>query len=181
MSASQISPKQKYFAGIFTVMIALMVFLGGNFQKDQYRLHSQRYTKGSHTIPFLVGTDATYKIAIWAVDEETGLQQWATMSCEGEIRDSSGKLVDAGEAVATASDEKGGIRRAQNGFDLDVQSTKTEELVLTVHLLEGDYVDVEVLQDIPTLIHLLPGIGVLIGFAGAILITKGRAGMGQPV
>jgi hypothetical protein len=180
MPATGISPKQKYFSGIIIVMIALMIFLSGVSRKDLYRLHSERYTAGSHAIPFLAEKDTAYNASVWAVDEESGEQQWATLSCEAEIRDSKGKLVNSGEVVATESKETGGVRRARRGFELYVQSMNEEELLLKVHLLEGDFVDVELRKEMPVLIRLLPSLGILIGFAGAMLITKGRIGMGQP-
>ena len=159
---------------LLLLALALAGFFGGNMLKDRTQVFEKRI-QSTTASPVAIALDpgAAHTVFIWAVDEDTGYH-WASVDARVTLRDAAGVELVAGPIQATQSEAKGGVKRAQNGFDT-VVSAGVSAAFLTVELIEGDYVDVEIYADLPTWLHLAPGISILVGLVGLVLYLRSRS------
>jgi hypothetical protein len=175
------SARAKMRIGFGLVLIAVVGFIGATQGRNEHRILDEDYTRPGRyeeLLPVLAGHG--YRIAAWGLDEETGLQRWATVEATVTVLDSAGQVVFEEAFNATASAETGGVRRAQNGAEYLHEAEEDGELTLRVDLVEGDHVDLEVFADMDVITNLLPGLCVLLLLLGAVLILKARAVVRAP-
>lgn len=149
------------------LLIAFVVlFVYSQTLKSKYRLFKERINSSNEFVhEFSVKTGSSYIISIWGCDEESGLQKWADLDFSYKI-ESESKVIKEGTITATASEEQGGVRRATNGKDIDFIA-KGNKVSVWCEITEGDYVDVEIYEDLPNSLYWFPVISV-IGFIVSI-------------
>ena len=164
--------------GILFILAGTIGFIAATQYKNTSEVFKKRVSlTGTHTLSVPVAAGSTYVFFFWGVDEESGLQAWANMAFAATVSDSAGNVLfkKRTSASASSSEEKGGIRRAQNGFEYHYKGHTAEPLTITLSIEEGDYVDVAVYKDISDLANILPGLFIIAGIIGVVLYIKGRA------
>ena len=167
---------KKHLKKISIVLIAAAIigFFFFTDLKGRYQVFEQRFSAStSAPVEVLLHPYKAHTAFFWAVDEEHGFE-WASVEAKVALAAEDGQVLASGEINATGSEENGGIKRAQNGFD-EIVPAGPLDTYLTVELVRGDYVDVEVYADLPTWLHLAPGVSILFGLVGVVLYLKNRA------
>ncbi|WP_221028838.1 hypothetical protein [Actomonas aquatica] len=159
---------------LIIIAAAVVGFIANSEMKTLHRVAKARFTQSTSS-PWVaaISSASPHTVEVWAVDEEMGYQ-WADLDASVTVLDDTGTTVAAHRFVASESAEKGGVKRAQTGKTLQVP-LGASELHVTVSLIKGDYVDIEVYRDLPAWRALAPGVFVLLGFAGVVLFLKSRA------
>ena len=169
------SRRARKFLGIGVMVVAAVGFVLANMNRDEYLEASERFSSlGKHTKEIPVKAGQHYRIAVWGVDEETGLQAWASLSAKVTVTDSAEKVLHEKELVASESKETGGIRRAQIGDEFGAVAERNDSWIVTVELIEGDYVDLEVFRGLSDLGNVLPGLIVILFVVGLVVWLRNR-------
>ena len=163
-------------AALIIIAAAVVGFGTNNLLKNQHRCFEERFTQSTpeprsvELQPF-----ASHTVFVWAVDEETGFE-WADLDAHITLRAADGPLLVARRIAASESGEADGLKRAQNGFT-ERLTPGPAGITLSIDLENGDYVDIEIYQDLPAWYHIAPGVYILLGLFGLGLLLKSR----QPV
>ena len=167
------SSTRKRRLAIGAMVAALIGFVTSNELKNQYRCLEGRLSQTS-TEPYQVELEplAAHTIFVWAVDEESGYT-WASLDATVTIHDSSGALIDQHQLVASEDNDDGGIKRAQHGFTTKLPAGP-ESILVDVKLTSGDYVDIAVYADLPSWLNIAPGICILLGIVGLVMLLRSR-------
>ncbi len=163
--------------GIVMLIAGAVGFFVMTQTKSSSKVYGERFSQtGVHTLDIAVEAGSTYTFSFWGVDEEMGLQTWATLDMIATVTDESGAELFNKQKMASASsaEEKGGVKRAQNGCEYHHTASTTESLAVVVIATQADYVDVEVHKDLPDWINMGPGLSILFGIVGLVLFLKGR-------
>lgn len=166
--------------GIVLVAVGIAAFVAANMAKDQNRVFSERFTdEAPHQLSVEVEAGSAYTLFFWGRDEETGMPtNWAGMELQLKVVDVDGQKVLLDKkltASASSAEETGGVKRAQNGEELQYIAPKSGNLSVLVHLLSGDEVTVDVYKNLPTILNLAPGLAIILLVVGVVLFLKGRA------
>lgn len=164
--------------GLALLALAVIGFVLSTEAKDRFLIQEERFsTTGQITVPVAVEAGTPYRLFLWAVDEEQGLQAWAGIEFAAKVLDSQGGVVAERKTSANASSaqETGGIRRAQNGFEFALLPEQSGEMQVIIDFVEGDTLDLEVYRGLSDLQNLLPGLYILSALAGLVLVLKARA------
>lgn len=163
--------------GLLLLIVGIAGFFYFSSAKSNYRIFEQRFTQNkTHKVDLEAKENDSYTMFFWAVDEETGLQQWAEIQLIISVKTQSGELIKREERIATASDseETGGIKRAQNGLDFTYQSESNQTILIEADLQSGDYVDIEIYENLPEGLNLYPGLSLILGLIGLVVYLRGR-------
>jgi hypothetical protein len=163
--------------GIVMLILGVAGFIMATQAKSASKVFGDRLSQtGVHPLVIPVEAGSTYTLAFWGVDEEMGLQTWASLDFSATVTDKSGALLFEKQTIASASsaEEKGGIKRAQNGFEYHHAAQITEPLAVVITAMEADYVDLEVYKDLPDWLNMGPGLSIVFGIVGLVLFLKGR-------
>mgnify|MGYP000957561347 FL=1 len=86
----------------------------------------------------------------------------------------SGVIVEEKNIVATGTEDDTGKKRATNGDDVKFSATKSESISLFATLVNGDYMDIEIYENLPENNYWLPVLFIGIFITGLILYLKSR-------
>ena len=164
--------------GLLLLIVGVIGFFYFSSAKSNYRIFEQRFTQNKiHRATLEAKENNNYTLFFWAVDEETGLQQWAEIQLVVNIKTQSGELIKREERVATASEseETEGIKRAQHGFEFSYLAESDQTILIDIDLQSGDYADIEIYENLPEGLNLYPGLSIILGLIGLVLYLKGRA------
>lgn len=162
--------------GIVLLTIGIIGFFYFNSAKKNYLIYGERYSlEKLHQFDIELKKNNNYTFFFWAVDEETGIQTWADMQMFARLVSAEGQLIEQKETLATASEETGGVRRAQNGFNIKYFADIDQKVIVEIDLKSGDYTDIEVFENLPEGIDIYPGISLILGLFGLVLFLRGRA------
>jgi len=164
--------------GLLLLIVGIVGFFYFTNAKSNYRIYEQRFTQTKiHKVKLEAKENNSYTMFFWAVDEETGIQQWAEIQLIVSVKTQSGELIKREKRIATVSDseETGGIKRAENGLDFTYQSKSDQTILIEADLQSGDYVDIEIYENLPEGLNLYPGLAIIFGLVGLVVYLKGRA------
>lgn len=148
--------KRKNIA-IAGMIISVAGFVFVTNLKSNFRTFTERiFTNAAFQYSLNTSGGNTYLISLWGVDEETGLQQWAEMEFSYELKNTKGEVFEADTIRSFKSEENGGIRRASNGTDITFNPNSNGEWILTGHFTNGDYLDVEFYENLPSNLYWFP-------------------------
>lgn len=160
---------------IVLILVGIIGFVWSQNQKKKYRIFKERITNyKSNTRKVNAQTGNEYLFSFWGNDEETGLQQWAAMEFVYKIETQSGIIIEEDTLSASESEEKGEIRRAGNGNDIRYTAIRSEDLLVKTTLIEGDYLDLEVYENLPNQTYWYPVLFIAFFISGLILYLKAR-------
>jgi hypothetical protein len=163
------------------IIIGVLGFVWSQNQKKKYRVFQERISNYQpNTFKVNAQTGNEYLFSFWGNDEESGLQQWANMEFAFKIETQSGNWIKEDTISASESEEKGGVRRAGNGDDIRYTATRSENIIVTATLLEGDYLDLEVYENLPDKTYWFPVLFIAFFIVGLVLFLKARNAKNTP-
>lgn len=158
------------------IIIGVAGFIYAQNIKSKSRIFKQRYTTHNpimQEIKVLNGNH--YIFSVWGTDEEQGIQQWADLQGNVELVSSENKILEQRPFAASESEESGGIKRATNGHDIKFTAEKDEIVLIKANLIQGDYLDIEVYENLPENAYWLPVIFIAVFLTGIVMYLRARA------
>ena len=158
------------------VALGIVGFFGATQLKTKASVYKERLTQADATVSVPVEAGSNYTFFFWGVDEEMGLQAWANLDLTGIVTDAQGTTLFTRQVTASASssEEEGGVKRAQNGFEYHHKAETSETLTATIKAPQADYVDLEIYKDLPEWLNLAPGLSIILAIVGLVLFLKAR-------
>lgn len=157
---------------IILLAFSLIGFILSSEKKDNNTVFEKRGTSKEFEFETELEGAFDYIISYWVVDEETGYQ-WASVSSFAEvfINDTlaESKTIDFSE-----SDEKGGIKRAQNGFEYHFKPMRNTKVMLKGVLYKGDYWEWIIYKGISETENIRPGLFIILFLVSLFLFLKFR-------
>ncbi len=171
--------KMKMKTGIIIAVIGVIGFFAGTALKGENKLLEEKLSgSGLKTMPVAVDAGANYTIFFYGISER-GLSSpgFANLDVSVAVKQENGASLFQKRIVASASnsEEKGGVKRAQNSAQYHGNADKTENWLIQVQIADGDEVSVEVYKDLGDFLNIMPGLSVLLLVAGVVFILKARA------
>jgi hypothetical protein len=159
---------------IVLLIIGVVGFIYQQNQKKKYRVFEKRISNNNEFVHSInVQSGNNYLFSLWGNDEEGGLQ-WAGMEMYFKIITESGVIVEEKNIVATGTEDDTGKKRATNGDDVKFSAAKSESISLFATLVNGDYMDIEIYENLPENNYWLPVLFIGIFITGLILYLKSR-------
>jgi hypothetical protein len=174
--------RMKRIIGYVLLGLGVVGFFAGNITASEREVLKKTYTTaGEHRESLTVSAGHAYEARIWVIDEETGIQQWAEAQATLRLADAQGEVFfERGVTAHRSSSEKtGGVSRAQNGASHRWTAKDNDPVTVTVTMDTGDNVELVVFKDLSQSQSLLPGLSILLGIVGVVLILRARAGQGN--
>lgn len=176
--------KKKQIA-IALLIIGVVGFIYSENQKKNYLIFEKRISSNIEFVQKIYAQAGNnYLFSFWGNDEEGALQEWADMEFIFKIETSSGEILEEKKIVATGSDDDGGIKRAANGDDVKYSAHQSGDLIVTTTLTDGDYLDIEVYENLPENTYWMPILFIAIFITGLVMFMKARASVnvhGKPI
>ncbi len=167
--------KQKlYKIIIVSVMILSIIgFVMSTEHKKTMRIINERGSSKNFEFTIDLATNTDYVFSFWAIDEEGGFH-WATVSAYAEviIGDSTVYLKTVNQSE---SDDSGGLKRAQNGFNFNYHCDKAVKAVFKGKLTQGDQWQVEVYEGLTQEKNMKPGLFIILFLASLFVFFKVKA------
>ncbi len=166
--------KKKTFKiiSISLMIISIIGFIATTENKSSFRILNERGSSQKFNFDINLATNMDYVFAFWVIDEEGGFQ-WANVSAYAEvsIKDSIlySKVIEFAE-----SEEKGGLKRAEDGLNFKYHSNKNELAKFKGTLNEGDQWQVEVYENMSELENMKPGLFIILFIVSIVLVLKAR-------
>jgi len=168
--------KDKYkvyrYLSIFFIILSVAGFIVSTQKKDKSAVMEERGSSKEFKFNLKLESNHNYFFSFWVVDEETGFR-WAEVSSYAEIiiNDSiiHSKTIDFSE-----SEETGGIKRAQNGFDYNYKPNKSTEAVIKGVMYKGDYWEIKIYDNISEVENIKPGLFIILFIVSLFLFLKLR-------
>lgn len=165
--------KKKIAVGL--LIIGVIGFIYSQNIKSGYRIYKERIS-GSKEFnhEFYLTAGNNYMFSVWGTDEEGALRPSANLEVGVQLLERKGKIVEEKLITATSSNDDGGLKRANNGYDIRYHPLENGEVILKSSLLRGDYVDIEVYENLPENIYWFPVLFIAVFIIGLILFLKAR-------
>jgi hypothetical protein len=168
------NPKKKIAIGL--ILVGIVGFIYSQNIKSKYRIFEQRYTTHNSIVQEIKVLNGNHYIfSVWGTDEEQGIQQWADLQGNVELVNPENKILEKKQFAASESEDKGGIKRATNGHDIKYTAEKDENILVKANLIKGDYLDIEVYENLPENAYWLPVICIAVFLAGIVMYLRVRA------
>lgn len=164
--------------GIVLVAIGVAGFFSGNIASNDLKIMDKDFAfPGVHDIRWTPEVGKSYELRVWVIDEASGLQEWATVDAVIAMTDAQGKvLFEKKVSDSKSSSEKtGGISRAQNGITHRWTCEQSGPLRIRIDLKSGDQAEVELYHSLPEYLSLMPGVSIIVGIVGLVLILRARS------
>ncbi len=168
------NPKKKIAIGL--ILIGIVGFIYSQNIKSKYRIFKERYTTQNPIVQEIKVLNGNHYIfSVWGTDEEQGIQQWADLQGNVDLVNQENKILEQRRFAASEPEEKGGIKRATNGHDIKYTAQKDESVTVKANLITGDYLDIEVYENLPENAYWLPVICIAVFLAGIVMYLRVRA------
>lgn len=176
--------KKKQIAIAFLI-IGIVGFIISQNQKEKYLVFEKRISSNIEFVQKIYAQAGNnYLFSFWGNDEQGALQEWADMEFILKIETSTGEIIEEKKIVASGSGDDGGIKRAANGDDVKYSAKQSGDLILTTTLTDGDYLDIEVYENLPENTYWMPVLFIAFFITGLVLFMKARASVniqGKPI
>ncbi len=155
--------------------IGFLGFIYAQNIKSAYEVFSDRITSpNQNSIQFDLLNNHNYLFSFWGNDETSTMGPYASLEVYITIKGSDGKTIASTTIVDTGSEDKGGFRRAANGEDIEYFSPHNQKVTIQYHIAEGDYLDIEIYEDLPQNAYWMPVIFIVIFLIGIFMYLKFR-------
>ncbi len=168
--------KKKKLYLIISISVAILSVIGfivSTEGKKTHRILNERGSSKNFEFKINTASNIDYIFSFWAVDEEGGFK-WATISAYAEVVKGDSVLY-AKNISFSESEEPGGLKRAQNGFNFKYKSPKSSIITFRGNLKEGDQWQVEVYENMSAEKNMKPGLFIILLVASLFIILKIRA------
>lgn len=165
--------------------IGFLGFIYAQNMKSDYEVFSERVTsQNQSSIDFSLLNNHNYLFSFWGNDESSTMGPYASLEVEIKIIGSDNNIITENVIYASGSEDKGGYRRAANGEDIEYFSPHNQQITIQYHIVEGDYLDIEIYEDLPQNAYWMPVLFIAIFITGLVLFMKARASVnvqGKPI
>lgn len=166
----------KKWIGILLIIIGIGGFIYNANSKNNHNFYSERISnnKPKETkIDFIGGHQ--YKIKFWGVDEEmTNTYSQPSFSSKINIIKGNGEVLFSSTLISITQREIGGKLVTHDGVTYEHICEANEALVIKTHITDGDYMDVEIYQDLSSEADALPGVFIILAIIGVVLVLRAR-------
>lgn len=156
------------------MLIGIIGFIRFNNIKNEYKIFEERYSGiGQHKAEIFTKVTRDYQFFFWGVDEKFESEHgYPEFSGEVQIIDKDNNvLLDTAFSVSNSIVEAD-VKRAQNGFYFYYSPPKDKNLKIIMDAQSGDYIDLEVHEDLPENLALKPPLFILIFIVGLIIFLR---------
>ena len=166
----------KKYIGLTLLIIGIIGFFYAANNKNEKEIFSKRISSAQlekMEIPVLA--DQTYEIKFWGVDEEmTGVYEAPHFQAQIKILDRQKLVLFNQELVSIHEIETGGKRVTHDGISYSHAPTLNETIEIQAQINRGDYMDIEIYENLSSEADALPGISIIIALAGLVIYFRGR-------
>lgn len=160
--------------GITIILIGIIGFIRYNNIKNEYRVFEERFSGvAEHQAEILTKVTHDYQFYFWGVDEmfssEIGYPEF---EAEIKIFGKNNKILFDTLFIESHSSDYGGVERAQDGFYFYYSPSRDETVKVIMNTISGDYLDLEVHEDLPESIALMPPLFIFIFIIGLIVFLR---------
>lgn len=156
--------------------IGILGFVYSQNIKSNYRIFSERVSSSDdEPVNLKLLNGHAYMFSLWGNDESSTMGEYASLEAKVTIQGSDARIIDSRKIIASGTEDKGGIRRAANGYDFRYRPEHSEQISLKYNLIEGDYLDIEIYEDLPENAYWMPVVFIAIFIAGFVTYLKSRA------
>ncbi len=157
------------------MLIGVIGFIASNNTKSEYEIFVERFSgEKMHQAEIFTKVTHDYQFYFWGVDEKFESEHgFAEFSGEFKIVDKNNNtLLDTAFSVGSSTSTNGGIERAQSGFYFYYSPPKDMYLTVDMNIVVGDYVDLEVHEDLPQSVALKPPLFIFIFVVGIFIFLR---------
>ncbi len=166
----------KKYIGIALLIIGIIGFFYAANSKNKKEIFSKRvYSSHLKKMNISILANQSYEIKFWGVDEEmTG--NFGTPYFEADIKvlDKQKLILFDKELVSITEREVGGKRVTHDGISFNHSPTIDETIEIQVQINRGDYLDIEVYENLSSEADALPGYSIILALVGLVLYLRGR-------
>lgn len=168
--------KVKKIIGIGLLVIGVVGFFYFANQKDERKVFNERISKPEKTVLDVnLQENQTYKIKFWGVDEEMiGVFQQPHFEARLEIQNSQDQVLFNQELVSIHEIESGGKRVTHDGLEYLYIPDEGETIKIIVDIKKGDYIDVDVYENLDSEADAMPGISIILALVGLVIFLRSR-------
>lgn len=160
---------------IALLIVGVIGFIYAQNQKKNYLIFEERISSKEYSKEFYVETGNEYMFSVWGTDEEGAARPSANLEAAVQLLNEKGSVLDEKHFTGTNSDNDGGIKRATNGYDIRFNPEENGNVILKSSLVRGDYLDIEIFENLPANTYWLPVLFIAIFITGLVLFLKARA------
>ena len=157
---------------VATIICSIVGFILANESKAFYLNQEIESSAEEKTYTFSIEANHDYLISFWALDEETSYE-WASMESHVVIL-FEGEVLYEKDVSKSSSDDDGGVKRAQDGFEYKLTPEKSGDLTIIVQMSEGDEWSIEIYKDLPENLNILPAMFIIIAIIGVVGFLKAK-------
>lgn len=156
------------------MLIGIIGFIRYNNIKDEYKIFEERFSGiGQYETEIFLNVRHDYQFFFWGVDEqfesEYGFPEFVGRF--SIIDKDNNVLLDTAFSVSS-SKKGGGVERAQNGFYFYYSPPRDRELKVSMTIQSGEYIDLEVHEDLPESVALTPPLFIFIFIIGLFIFLR---------
>lgn len=166
---------KKWF-GILLMAIGIIGFIFNANKKNDMKVFEKRVsTNQPQNFTVELSANHVFEIKFWGVDEEmTQTFNSPTFSSNIEIINEKGDLIFNESLESVISREIGGKRVTHDGLSFSYETQEDEIIQIHTQITMGDYMDVEVYEDLSSEADALPGVFIILAIIGLVLFLRGR-------
>lgn len=166
----------KKYIGLTLLVIGIIGFFYAANDKNEKEIFSKRISSTQlEQIEIPVLAEQTYEIKFWGVDEEmTGNYGTPHFEAQIKILDRQKLVLFNQELVSIHEIETGGKRVTHDGISYSHTPTIDESIEVQVQIKRGDYLDIEVYENLSSEADALPGFSIILALVGLVLYFRGR-------
>ncbi|NPD85166.1 hypothetical protein HNS38_10370 [Lentimicrobium sp. L6] len=166
----------KKYIGIALLVIGIIGFFYSANQKNEKEIFSKRASSSNiEKMDVAVLANQTYEIKFWGVDEEmTGTYEPPHFEADIKILDRQKLVLFDEELVSITEREIGEKRVTHDGTSYSHSPTVDETIEIQVQIKRGDYIDIEIYENLSSEADALPGFSIILALIGLVLYLRGR-------
>ena len=166
--------KKTFTIIVLSVMAAAVIgFIKTTSQKSSHIIFEKTGSSKDFNTELNLEKGSNYMFSFWVIDEESSYE-WANASAKFTII-VNGKVIHEKEAHDTNSDDSGGFKRAQNGFDFSYNKIiKDSKAEIIVKMSEGDSWDVKIYKNLSEADNFMPVVYIFIFIIALVALIKIR-------
>lgn len=156
------------------MIIGVIGFIRYNNIKNEYRIFENRFSGvAEHQVEIFTKVTHDYQFFFWGVDEQFP-SEYGFPEYKGEIQifDRNNEIIFDTLFVESHSVDRGGVIRAEEGFYFYYSPSRDETLKVIMKTINGDYLDLEVHEDLPESVSLTPPLFIFVFIFGLILYLR---------
>lgn len=166
----------KKYIGLTLLIIGIIGFFYAANDKNKKEIFSKRISSTHlEKIEISVLAQQTYEIKFWGVDEEmTGIYEAPHFQAQIKILDRQKLVLFNQELVSIHEIETGGKRVTHDGISYSHTPTVDETIEIQAKINRGDYMDIEVYENLSSEADALPGISIILALVGLVIYFRSR-------